>query len=156
MGCGKSYWGKQWAKHLQLNFIDLDNRIIEIEKCAVTKIFEKKGEAYFRALEAKTLQSLAVENAVVACGGGTPIFENNMPWMNEKGITIYLEASAAYLLENIKKEPGQRPLIKDSNQAELLFFIQQKIKERETFYKMAKYTLAANQLSVESLQNLLK
>ena len=156
MGSGKSYWGKQWAAHLQYNFIDLDNRIIEAENTSVSRIFEKKGEPYFRNLEAKILRSIIEPNTVVACGGGTAVYENNIEWMNENGLTIYLKAPAAYLLQNIKKEPGQRPLVKETNEPELLFFIQQKLKERESFYKQAKYTLEVETLNLNSLKNIIK
>ena len=154
MGSGKSYWGKQWAAHLHYNFVDLDNRIIEAENTSVSRIFEKKGEAYFRKLEAEILRSLTEPDTVVACGGGTSVYEENLAWMNAHGITIYLKAPASYLLENIKKEPGQRPLIKETNEAELLFFIQQKLKERDEFYQKAKITLEVEDLNIKSLQNI--
>lgn len=156
MGSGKTYWGKQWAAQLQYNFIDLDNRIIEIENSSVSRIFEKKGEPYFRKVEAATLRTFTESNTLIACGGGTAVYENNLEWMNEKGITIYLKAPAKYLLENIKKEPGQRPLIKETNEAELLFFIQQKLKEREVFYAQAKYTLDVETLNLKSLHKIIK
>ena len=156
MGSGKSYWGKQWAEHLHYNFVDLDNRIIEAENSSVSRIFEKKGEPYFRKLEADILRSLTEPNTVVACGGGTSVYEENLNWMNKNGITIYLKAPASYLLENIKKEPGQRPLIKETNEAELLFFIQQKLKERDTFYGQAKYILEVEKVNLKSLQNIIK
>ena len=156
MGSGKSYWGKQWAAHLQYNFVDLDNRIIEAENTSVSRIFEKKGEAYFRKLEADTLRTLTEPNTVVACGGGTSVYEENLEWMNENGISVYLKAPANYLLENIKKEPGQRPLIKETNEAELLFFIQQKLKERDSFYHKAKYTLEVEGLNIKSLEKIIK
>ncbi len=156
MGSGKTYWGKQWAAHLQYNFIDLDNRIIEIENSSVSRIFEKKGEPYFRKVEAATLRTFTESNTLIACGGGTAVYENNLEWMNANGITIYLKAPAKYLLENIKKEPGQRPLIKETNEAELLFFIQQKLKEREVFYTQAKHTLEVEALDLKSLEKILK
>lgn len=156
MGSGKSYWGKQWATQLQYNFIDLDNRIIEAENCSVARIFEKKGEPYFRKLEAAILRTITEPNTLVACGGGTSVYEDNLEWMNRTGITIYLKAPAKYLLENIKKEPGQRPLIKETNEAELLFFIQQKLKEREVFYTQAKYIMEVEALSLSSLDKIFK
>lgn len=156
MGSGKSYWGKQWATQLQYNFIDLDNRIIEAENCSVARIFEKKGEPYFRKMEAAILRTITEPNTLVACGGGTSVYEDNLEWMNRTGITIYLKAPAKYLLENIKKEPGQRPLIKETNEAELLFFIQQKLKEREVFYTQAKYIMEVEALSLSSLDKILK
>ena len=142
MGSGKSHWGKTWAASYKLGFIDLDEAIEIEERKAVTEIFESKGEDYFRAAETRILKSLkGIKSTIVACGGGTPCFNNNMQWMNEHGITVYITASPEEILRRLIKGQQQRPLIKKLNQAELLFFIQQKLKEREAFYNQANVVL---------------
>ena len=95
-------------------------------------------------------------NFVMACGGGTPCFFENLQWMNEQGTTIYLQASPSEILEKIMNETAERPLLKKLNSSELLFFIEQKLKEREPFYKQANYTLDANALTVTSLSEIIK
>ena len=142
MGSGKSHWGKIWATHYKLGFIDLDEVIEQEEGKPVVDIFESKGEEYFRELEAKKLREITeIKNTIIACGGGTPCFKNNMEWMNEHGISIYLSATPEEILRRLVKGQAQRPLIKKLNHAELLFFIQQKLKEREPFYNQANIIL---------------
>jgi shikimate kinase len=101
------------------------------------------------------LRTLALnEPAIISCGGGTPCFFDNMDFMNENGITVLLDASPAYILENIKHEPGKRPLINNLNEAELLFFIEQKIKERIPYYSRAKLILSAPDLEPGSFEKI--
>ena len=152
MGSGKSYWGKIWAEKLGYTFIDLDELIEKREQASIVDIFEKNGEDIFRLLETKMLRDLVRhENCVIACGGGTPCFHDNIKWMNEKGTTVYLSAPAAYLFEKIKNEKAKRPLIKNVNEAELLFFTEQTLKQRLPVYEQATFTLDASELSDESL-----
>lgn len=148
MGSGKSHWGRIWAANYKLGFIDLDE-VIELEEGkSVVDIFESKGEEYFRDIEAKKLRELGeVKSSIIACGGGTPCFNSNMQWMNENGITVYISASADEILRRLIKGQQQRPLIKKLNQAELLFFIQQKLKEREPFYNRANIILPSAEIT---------
>lgn len=142
MGSGKSHWGKIWAANYKLDFIDLDEVIQMDEGGSVVDIFESRGEDYFRTVEARKLREMAtVKNSIIACGGGTPCFADNMQWMNEHGITVYLSATPDEILRRLIKGQQQRPLIKKLSQAELLFFIQQKLKEREPFYNQANIVL---------------
>ena len=138
MGSGKTHWGKIWADKINFSFIDLDEVIEQEEHCSIAQIFEKKGEDYFREKEAAALRLMKLQKkAIIACGGGTPCFFENMQWMNENGTTVLLEADAAYILKNIERQPGQRPLIKGMNIAEKLLFIEKKLKDRELFYSEA-------------------
>ena len=86
---------------------------------------------------------------IVACGGGTPCFNNNLAWMNTRGKTIYLKTSLTTILQRVLLEQDKRPLLKKMNTAELQFFIEQKLKEREVFYKKASFCLAENELNEE-------
>ncbi len=144
MGSGKSHWGKAWAASYKLGFIDLDEAIEVEENKTVADIFETKGEAYFRTLEAKVLRNtVEFKNSIIACGGGTPCYHDNMQWMNENGISIYLSANPEEILRrliNIQNKE-KRPLINKLNKAELIFFIEQKMKEREPFYRQANIIL---------------
>jgi shikimate kinase len=152
MGSGKTYWGKVWTQQNGLAFYDLDAIIEAKEGRSIAVIFEKEGEAYFRKIETIALQQFSeTKNAVLACGGGVPCFNDNMQWMNEHGTTVYLAASPQYILSRVKEEKEKRPLISKLNEAELLFFIEQKLKEREPFYKQAKLILPVTELNEGSL-----
>lgn len=142
MGSGKTHWAKIWAANYKLGFLDVDEAIEIEERKSVVEIFESKGEAYFRSVEQRKLKESAnLKNTIVACGGGTPCYQDNMDWMNDNGITIYICASPEEILRRLLKGQQKRPLIKKLNQAELLFFIQQKLKEREPFYHKANIIL---------------
>jgi shikimate kinase len=155
MGSGKTYWAKIWAQQKGLHFYDLDQIIEAREGRSIAEIFEKDGEDHFRKMETVALHALAeIEDCIVACGGGTACFNNNMPWMNENGKTVFLSASPQYLLERIKEEKDKRPLINKLNEAELLFFIEKKLKEREPFYKQAQLMLPVTELNKDSLSTL--
>ena len=155
MGSGKTHWGRVWANFHEMPFHDLDEVIEKAEGKSVLDIFEKKGEQYFRFQESIALRTMSqYDDCIIACGGGAACFEENIEWMNENGLTIYLHASAQELLENIMKEKDKRPLLNKVNEAELLFFIQKKLEERIGFYEKAKIQLRVADLSEESFKKI--
>ena len=156
MGSGKSHWGRLWAAAHNFNFIDLDEELEKQEQKTVAAIFETRGEDYFRQKETILLRSLTAQsNSIVSCGGGTPCFFDNMAWMNKNGLTIFLEATTQFILKNIKNEKDKRPLIKDKDDAEILFFIDQKLKERQPYYSKAKIILQAEDLNIDSIKKVI-
>lgn len=153
MGSGKTHWGKIWANSNGLVFYDLDELVEKKEGRSVSTIFEKDGEDYFRKAETACLHTIPSDKpCIVACGGGAACFNDNMQWMNEHGTTLYLATTASDILTRVKDEKNKRPLINRLNEAELLFFIEQKLKERIPFYTQAKITLQADELHAGSLQ----
>lgn len=153
MGSGKSHWGRIWAANHKLAFVDLDEMIEIEEGKSVVDIFESKGEDYFRTVEAKKLRELKeLKNTIIACGGGTPCFNENMKWMNQNGISVYISATPDEILRRLARGQAQRPLIKKLNQAELLFFIQQKLKEREPFYSQANIILPSADITEHTFE----
>ena len=150
MGSGKSFWGHKWSQKYKLPIFDLDKNIEKAEKLSIATIFEKQGEENFRKIEATILRTfINKDNCIIASGGGTPCFAGNMQWMNKNGKTIYLAASPKYIYEKIVDEQAKRPLIKNLNPSELLFFIEQKLKEREFFYKQASVILPVEGMTEE-------
>lgn len=155
MGSGKTHWGKLWAEKHEMPFYDLDEIIEKLEGRSVLDIFEKSGEKHFRFQESVALRSMAQhDNCIIACGGGAACFDENIEWMNENGLTIYLHASPNELLENIMKEKDKRPLVKHVNEAELLFFIQKKLEERIPFYEQAKIRFRVEDLNEDSFRKI--
>lgn len=143
MGSGKSFLGKQIAGKLQLSMFDLDNLIEAKEKSSIEEIFSKKGEKYFREIETKILRSFSNEESfVLATGGGAACFNNNMEWMNEEGITVWLNETIDIITERLLNEKKQRPLIKNIKDDELKEFLKELLEERNQFYKQAKYSLS--------------
>ena len=153
MGSGKSHWGKIWAAQYKLGFLDLDEAIENEEGKPVVDIFESKGEDYFREVEAKKLREIStINNTIIACGGGTPCFNDNLQWMNEHGLSVYLSSTPDEILRRLVNGQSQRPLIKKLNQAELLFFIQQKLKEREPFYNQCNIILQSADITEHTFE----
>lgn len=155
MGSGKTYWGKIWARQNGLTFYDLDDVIEQEYGNTIAWLFENKGEDYFRKLETETLHGFAEKDScILACGGGTACFNDNMKWINKNGTSVYLSASPQYIFERVIPEKDRRPLIRKINTAELLYYIEQKLKEREPFYKQATFILPAVELNENSLSAL--
>jgi shikimate kinase len=153
MGSGKTHWGKRWSEAYQIPFIDLDDAIELAEGKTVADIFATNGEAYFRDIETKTLRSLAEQkNIIIACGGGTPCFHDNMQWMNENGTTVYVTSPADVIMKRVIVEQDKRPLLRDMNPIELLAYIEQTINKRVPYYTQAKLTLIEADITDETFQ----
>jgi shikimate kinase len=149
MGSGKSTVGKAFAERHRFPFADLDEIIEGDEGKTIAGIFSEKGEEYFRLKERFHLLSLLqYKDVVVATGGGTPCFFDNMHWMNHHGFTIYLQLKATELERRLESEQRQRPVLKNIKKGELLTFITHKLKERERFYHQANCLLKADDLTV--------
>jgi shikimate kinase len=152
MGSGKTHWGQIWAVKYGYTFYDLDAQIEKAFKMSVQDIFEKHGEEKFRELERYQLRKfLSKKKCLVSCGGGTPCFYDNLEWMKKNGVVVYLRATPQNILQRVGDETSKRPLLKEVNTAELLFFIETKLKEREPDYLQANYTLDVPQLTDDSL-----
>ena len=155
MGSGKTYWAQRLSALLQIDWIDLDQQIEKASEMSIKEIFAAEGEDYFRAKERDTLRQLGVVNKlVIACGGGTPCFHNNMKWMNDNGTTIWLQPGIDELVTRLQRGKHKRPLIAHLDDEELKVFITAKLKEREPFYSQAKYHLCESSISLETFTQL--
>jgi len=138
MGAGKTWVGRALASQLNFRFLDLDEWLEAGEGKTVASIFSEAGEPAFRKLEAEYLRATArFSNTVIATGGGTPCFFENMDWMNHNGITVYLQASPVLLAARLRSEKESRPLLAGLDDGELPLFIQKKISDRAVFYQQA-------------------
>ena len=125
MGAGKSTFGKRLANALQYDFIDLDTEIAHQAGMSASAFISLKGENAFRELESTCLKSLkSPGNAVVATGGGTPCFFDNMDWMNKEGITIYINVPEGVLHQRLSMDAGARPLLENKQGEELKLHIE--------------------------------
>ena len=147
MCAGKTTVGRAVAKKLGCTFYDLDWYIEERFHTKVARIFAEEGEARFRDLERRMLHAAAeFENVVLACGGGTPCFFDNMDYMNSVGHTFYMKASVQTLCDHIGMSRGERPLLKGKSSEELKEFVAAQLAEREPFYSQAQEIIDVNVL----------
>lgn len=152
MASGKSGIGKELAKLMGYPFIDTDSVVQQRTGKSVSELFIEKGEAYFRKLEHDVLLDTAgMANIVVATGGGLPCHFEQMEWMNQHGITVYLQASAAALFSRLRNSREDRPLLKDVSEAQLLEIIRQHLEQREPYYLKANITVEALDLKARDL-----
>ncbi len=156
MGAGKTHWGKIWAEELGVPFLDLDEHIVAQQQQSIVNIFEQKGEDAFRQLEAAALRStLSMDNCVVACGGGTPCFKNNIEWMNQHGQTIFISVQPKILYERLRQANSSRPLIQQMNNQSLQAYIEQSLEERMPFYSQAGRLLEAPLLTAQTIRSII-
>jgi shikimate kinase len=157
MGTGKSYWSKLLSKKLKAGGYDLDFLIESHEEKTISEIFAEDGEEYFRKTEAKVLRWFGEKKMfVLATGGGTPCFHDNMGWMNKHGITIWIDEPVEILAARLLPEKADRPLIRDLSDEELLNFLAKKRAERESFYTQAIYQLQGEDINEAAFLKIIK
>ena len=142
MGAGKTTIGKALSKELGVIFYDLDWYIESRMRKTVSEIFAERGEEGFRKIEYNMLHEVAeFEDVIISCGGGTPCFFDNMDYLNQQGLTVYLKAEPEVLYKHLQMAKVERPLLKGKSKEELLTFIKEQLEKREPFYTKARYTL---------------
>tara|TARA_B100000963_G_scaffold123243_1_gene107496 strand:+ start:2152 stop:2646 length:495 start_codon:yes stop_codon:yes gene_type:complete len=152
MGCGKSTLGKKLALNIEYDFIDLDIYIQDQESKSINEIF-KNGEDYFRKIERVYLQSaMETKNTVIAVGGGTPCYFNNMQLMKENGLTIYIDMHPTELISRLRLSKKNRPLIASLKDNELSNFVFENLNERKGYYNKAHKIVDGSDISVKQLQ----
>lgn len=140
MGAGKTTIGKILAKDLGVPFYDLDWYIETRMRKKVKQIFDECGEEGFRIIEKNMLHEVAeFENVVVACGGGTPCFFDNMEYLVGQGDVVYLRGTPDVLFRHLKMGKGVRPLLLGKSDEELLEYIKENVEKREEFYMKANH-----------------
>lgn len=153
-GCGKSTWGKRLANAMSYNFVDLDIMIEEQENTSIEQIFAEKGEDYFREVEKKALHHTAnFNNVIVACGGGTPCFFDNMNWINTHGKSIYLRANSLLLKDRLVSSKTSRPLFLGVSYDLMESKIEELLQEREKYYLCANVHIKLPIKSLKTIEN---
>ena len=156
MGAGKTYWAQKMAKWNKCVGYDLDALIEMNEEKTIAEIFNEDGEDYFRKAEAKILRWFKEKKKfIIATGGGTPCFHENIQWMKKEGIVIWLDEPVEVLVKRLSPEKNQRPLIAKLSDTEIAAFIEDKLVERHSFYAQANYRLTSDQINEAGLKKLM-
>ena len=143
MGSGKSSIGLIISKKLKLKFFDIDKVIENDQKMRVSKIFETKGEDFFRQIEKKiTLNILRNKKGVIALGGGAFLNQDIKKEVLKNHLSFWLNWEIDTLIDRIK-DSKKRPLALNSNKNELVEII----KKRSIIYSKALYEINCDNLS---------
>jgi len=153
MGSGKSTISNIIASKLDIDIIDLDDYISKKEGDSINGIFKNRGEIYFRLKENKYLNELLSgdKSFVLALGGGTPCYANNMELIKKYTNSIYLRGNVNTLFNRLQKETTNRPLIADLNDEKLIEFIAKHLFERAPFYEQANQIVAIDNKTVDQI-----
>lgn len=147
MGSGKTTLGRALGKTLMCDFIDLDLYIENRFRRTIRQLFEQYGEQEFRRIEHAMLHEVAeMENVIIACGGGTPCYYDNVEYMNKCGLTIFLQTSIDRLFQRLARKRHKRPLIMNFNDEQLRCFIVSNLNERLQYYNKADHSFCGEEL----------
>lgn len=120
MGAGKSTVGRRLAKRLGLPFVDSDSAIEQAAGASAAEVFERYGEEDFRDGERRLVARLIEGDVrVIATGGGAFVDPNTRKLLNERAITIWLDAPIEVLAERTSRR-DTRPLLRNGDPAATL------------------------------------
>lgn len=155
MGSGKTSHCKRIANRLNLPRFDLDVEIERVANASVSEIFAQSGEEVFRDLESHMLVKLLEgEEKVMALGGGTPCYHNNMEYIEENTFSVYLEMHHKVAFKRLKYAKIGRPLIENRTDGELFHFVREQIKERRPYYTRANMIVNADKINAATLDEI--
>jgi shikimate kinase len=157
MYSGKTTVGRSLAQQLGFGFVDLDQLFEERYHTSIPLFFNRYGEDAFRKLEQLMLHSTeTMDNAVISTGGGTPCYFDNMEWMNQHGLTVFLRISEKAVVDRLLHAKRKRPLAVGKSEEELAEFVAQHYTSRLPFYEQAKITVKSEDLDLVNLMEKIK
>jgi len=143
MGSGKSTVAKKLANAIGYYFVDLDELIERTTKKKIADIFKELGEDYFRKVEGESLRTLnSLKQIVVATGGGTACFKENMQWINDNGFSIWLNTDWDIMMSRITQDKkNKRPVFEEKSRTEL----KELFEKRTPFYQKANLKVSSSE-----------
>ncbi len=136
MGSGKTTIGRELAARIDAPFFDLDELIETAERLSIKEIFAQRGEPYFRKRERDMLRSTRnLDAGVIATGGGTFTFDENIQFIQSEGLSVHLSAPYALLRTRIGATKDDRPLFRDDLSTHELYA------NRIRYYRMSDLTI---------------
>ena len=149
MGSGKSSIGYLVSKKLKLDFKDVDQIIEDKLQMTISKIFEIKGEKFFRNFEEKiTLKLLKKDQIIISLGGGAFINSKIREEILKNHLSFWLKWTSKTLIKRIQNS-SKRPISYQASQNELINLI----KKRSTIYSKANYRINCENLSKNEIVN---
>lgn len=149
-GCGKSTVGRLAAQRLGRDFFETDALIEEVEGRSIPDIFAAEGEEYFRTIESLVATDVAaVQNAVIATGGGMVLREQNMAALAAKGRVFFLDRAPGDIAE---ENHAGRPLLAGDKERVFKLYTDR----IELYRKYAEYTVSCGPQVEDTLRRLLE
>lgn len=149
MGTGKTTVSRRLKNLMNVKEIDMDATIVEENSMSIPEMFQQFGEEYFRGKETRLLQRLALKSpAIISCGGGTVLREENVAAMKESGTIVLLTATPETVYERVKNG-RERPLLKGRMDVESIReFMEQR---REIYEKVCDYIVSTDGKTPEEI-----
>ena len=148
-GAGKTTLASVLSRQLKWKASDLDACILSLNPTynSIKAIFKSEGALAFRQMERKALEEVVQRGdyLIIATGGGTPYYFNNMDFMLDKGLTIFLNANTKSIYKRIRHD-SDRPLFEGFSGEGLLRKLQDMHIERQSVYQRAHITFNTNYL----------
>ncbi len=145
MSAGKTTLGYQLARSLNMRFTDLDQLITRQLQKPIDALFAEHGEDGFREIEKNALHStFKTPELVLATGGGTPCFFDNMDYMIKNGLAFYLKLPREIIIKRLLKSVKERPLVSGKSYEELETIVHDLYETRKKFYEKAQYSVDAS------------
>ena len=142
MGSGKTSTGRPLAEQLGYGFVDADAVIEQAAGCSIPEIFERDGEAGFRALESQVLNAIGQRHSlVVATGGGVVTQQENWGLLHS-GIVVWLDVVPEQLMQRLRADSTVRPLLQTVDPDAALNAL---LNQRRPLYAEADLTVVINQ-----------
>lgn len=134
MGTGKTTIAQRISSMFTMEMVEMDKIIADRAGMSISDIFETYGEVYFREMETQLVMELQRQgNAVISCGGGTPLRENNVKAMRKSGKIVLLTASPETIHERVK-DSHDRPILENNKSVS---FIAELMEQRREKYESA-------------------
>lgn len=129
MGTGKTTISHKLQQLTQAEEIDMDAWIVEKNGMSINDMFEKYGETYFRDRETDAVREIAgYAPAIVSCGGGAVLRDENTQMMKKTGKIVLLTATPETIYERVK-DSTDRPLLNGNMNVEHIASLMEKRRE---------------------------
>lgn len=152
MCSGKSSISRRLANRLGYQAFDTDDMFEEKYHISVQDFFDKYGEDYFRKFESEILKKTGeLHNVVISTGGGTPCFFDNMQWMNENGVTVFVKISPMTAANRLLTARRKRPLINGKTEDELKQYVENHYNSRLMYYEQAMLTVKGENVDIDEI-----